>query len=163
MLEGIKLNLGCGTIILPGYVNIDLYNENADRQIDITKPLPFWDETIAEVRASHVLEHFGHMETSRLIKEWTRVLKRGGRFEILVPDLPACMKRFLEDKDGRRWKWWLKTIYGGQWNEGEYHKTGFDQERLIELVTLIGGMKVETIFEQDTSRDPEIHITFIKI
>ena len=52
-----KLNLGCGDLILEGYNNCDLYNPKADTKCDVTK-LPFGNESVEEILAQHIIEHF---------------------------------------------------------------------------------------------------------
>ena len=57
-----KLNLGCGDKILPGYVNVDVAPARAGQKPDVICDLheltPFEDETADEILAVHVVEHF---------------------------------------------------------------------------------------------------------
>jgi predicted SAM-dependent methyltransferase len=57
-----KLNLGCGDKILPGYVNVDVAPSRAGRPPDVLCDLrslgPFEDASADEVLAVHVVEHF---------------------------------------------------------------------------------------------------------
>lgn len=46
--------------------------------------LPFKDKTLDWVYSSHLLEDF--LDWKPLLREWTRVLKRGGHLIILIPD-----------------------------------------------------------------------------
>lgn len=46
--------------------------------------LPFKDKTLDWVYSSHLLEDF--LDWKPLLREWTRVLKRGGNLVILIPD-----------------------------------------------------------------------------
>lgn len=81
-----KLNLGCGNKRLEGYINID-GNPKAkpNMVLDITKELPFKDNSIDEILASHVLEHLEGESFFKLMEEAHRVLKEGGVFKIRVP------------------------------------------------------------------------------
>jgi predicted SAM-dependent methyltransferase len=59
----IRLNLGRGDKILPGYVNVDVAPSRARKQHDVICDLhqlkPFEDASADEVLAVHVVEHFG--------------------------------------------------------------------------------------------------------
>ena len=159
----VRLNLGCGSVYLDDYINIDQTGE-CDLIHDLNKKLPFEDASVSHIYASHVLEHFPYSHTQGLLKDWMRVLKDGGTLHIRVPDLVECCKRFVKNKDGKQWTWWLKTIYGGQWHEGEFHKTGFDKARLIEQVQMAcEHMQIAHEPKVPQTIDPEINIIFKKI
>ena len=63
----IKLHLGCGETILPGYVNIDypkdqhnIMNVSPDLAADLTR-LACRENSIDEIRLHHVFEHFNRI------------------------------------------------------------------------------------------------------
>jgi SAM-dependent methyltransferase len=85
-----KLNLGCGTNRLPGWLNYDA-------ELDITKPLPFLDGTIDFIFAEHVVEHVHQREAFSFFEECHRVLKPGGMIRIAVPSADQIMR--LADDD----------------------------------------------------------------
>jgi SAM-dependent methyltransferase len=83
-----KLNLGCGRDIRPkseGWVNIDVRDgPGVDVRLDLAEgKLPFPDNSVDHVLASHVLEHLHDWEY--LLLEVHRVLKPGGTVEIRAP------------------------------------------------------------------------------
>jgi predicted SAM-dependent methyltransferase len=69
---GLHLNLGCGRSPLEGWVNVDV---TAMPGVDVvanldtcrTVPLPFADDSVSQLRMSHVLEHIG--DTLALMQE----------------------------------------------------------------------------------------------
>ena len=75
-----KLNLGCGTNILPGW-------ENHDQDVDLRKPLPWMDGAADFVLLEHVLEHFNSAIGYSILEECWRVLKPGGVLRVCVPDV----------------------------------------------------------------------------
>lgn len=80
-----KLNIGCGNDILKGYVNVDrlkMNGVNIVHDLD-TFPYPFKDESIEEIRCISILEHV--KDISRVMEEFYRILKKGGRIIINVP------------------------------------------------------------------------------
>lgn len=99
-----KLNLGSGHRLLPGYVNVDIVDERAtvkpDVQCDIRK-LIFEDDSADEILSVHVIEHFYRWEVDALLKEWIRVLKPGGLMVLETPNLEtACRELLKNPKEG---------------------------------------------------------------
>lgn len=82
---GLKLNLGCGEIYLPGYVNCDvLPHVRADKHFDLNVfPYPFEDDSADLIWMDNVLEHLDDL--IRVMGELHRILRTGGRLKILVP------------------------------------------------------------------------------
>jgi len=54
---------------------------------DVRKPLPFQNESLCAIYASHLLEHLYLEEAKRLMKECFRVLQPGGILRMVVPDM----------------------------------------------------------------------------
>jgi predicted SAM-dependent methyltransferase len=85
----LKLNLGCGYYKREGFVNIDRAKEcDPDMVIDLDPPfmplrLPFGDDSVDLIYSHHVLEHI--IRFKELNNECYRVLKVGGKFEVIVP------------------------------------------------------------------------------
>jgi predicted SAM-dependent methyltransferase len=138
----IRLNIGCGGNIRPGYVNIDAFAPGPDFKMDAAH-LAFCDRSCDEIFSSHVLEHLSKHEVLPILREWNRILKTTGMVEIIVPDLPWCMKQWLRLPDSARWEWALDTIFGLQDHPGEFHKTGFSTDRLRQLLVEAGFERIE--------------------
>jgi predicted SAM-dependent methyltransferase len=82
-----KINLGCGKRHLEGHVNIDIQERiKPDLVCDVTKGLPYEDNSVDEVKAYDFLEHIPIGKTVDVIMEIWRVLKPGGKFESYTPD-----------------------------------------------------------------------------
>jgi len=81
-----RLNLGCGFRKIEGYVNIDARKEvKPDKVLDVTKGLPYDDDSVDEVRAYDFLEHIPIGKTVFVISEIWRVLKPEGKLEHFTP------------------------------------------------------------------------------
>lgn len=93
-----KLNLASHGDNREGYINIDFDHPSADLKADVSA-LPFEDDTVDEILAHHILEHFRagtyepHLSNplnpktaQEAVTEWRRVLKTGGKLYIKVPD-----------------------------------------------------------------------------
>ena len=84
-----KLNLGSGSKILKGYVNVDKFQYyNPDVVHDLEKfPYPFEDNSVDEILLSHVLEHIGQNPDvfNNIVKELYRICKNNSIIDIRVP------------------------------------------------------------------------------
>lgn len=79
-----KLNLGCGTDIRDGWINLDIAAlEGVDVVHDISNlPLPFGDNEFDYILAQDILEH---LEYIPLLKDLHRIMKRGATLEVRIP------------------------------------------------------------------------------
>lgn len=117
MNNAIYLNIGCGNVKLTGFINIDL-ELGGDIQCDVTKGLPYADNTVDGIYSEHFIEHLNQTEILSFLRECRRVLKPEGRIRIATPDLDEIVSQYFE----KNWKQpWLEK-YGYQWiqNRAEY-------------------------------------------
>ena len=99
-------------------------------------PLAYGDETVAECRASHILEHFPQNQALNVLKDWARVLKPGGWLKIAVPDFTYIAKEYLEGNvHGLPL---FGYLMGGQLDENDYHKATFNEATVRYLLTEAG-------------------------
>ena len=143
--SAVRLNLGCGDKILPGYVNVDVVESRAGKRPDVLCDLhrlePFADDSADEILAVHVVEHFWRWEVLDILKEWVRVLKPGGRLVLECPNLISACEAFLRDpevaasggKEGQRSMW---VFYGDpQWQDPYMvHRWGYTPKSLVQLM-----------------------------
>jgi len=80
-----KLNLGCGSDIKKGWVNLDSARlEGVDVVHDLrVLPLPFEDSSFDEIVCQDIIEHID--DYAPLLKELHRLLATGGLLHIRVP------------------------------------------------------------------------------
>jgi SAM-dependent methyltransferase len=91
--EGLRLHLGCGHRILPGFVNVDIHSlPHVDHVRNVDDLGIFPDGVASLVYASHVLEYFDRQRAEEVIREWSRVLAPGGVLRIAVPDFDALSR-----------------------------------------------------------------------
>ena len=138
-----KLNLGCGDMILDGWVNCDKHNPKADIKADVLE-LPFENQVFEEVLLSHVIEHVSYRKHMLVYDEIHRVLKDGGKFTLAFPDFMETAKAFLENRNGDRWTWWVQTLYGMQISEGQYHIAPVTTDHALNQLRDSGFGKFET-------------------
>jgi predicted SAM-dependent methyltransferase len=91
-----RLNLGCGNRFIDGWTNVDFTSHSPSvQQHDLSKGIPFADNSFDLVYHSHVLEHFSKLDGLTFIRECYRVLVPGGHIRIAVPDLEMLAKLYL--------------------------------------------------------------------
>ena len=123
----IKLNLGSGNKLIDDYINIDISDGN------LVYPLSdFKDESVDEIRASHILEHFSFRDTVKILIEWNRVLKLDGVIKISVPDFNIIITHYLNHPIMEGY------LFGGQIDEYDFHKALFTENKLITLLLNTG-------------------------
>ena len=84
-----KLNLGCGSKIYDGFINVDKFDlYNIDIQHDLEKfPYPFENNSVEEIMLIHVLEHIGQEPDTfiKILREIYRICKNQALIKIAVP------------------------------------------------------------------------------
>ena len=130
-----KLNIGCGVWRPAGYTTYDMYDTTADVQGDARK-LPYSDNSIEEILASHLLEHFDFKEAFGVLEEWKRVLIPGGRLILEVPNLENICRNFVDDPSSRV-NLYIQ-IFGAPWFPGHEHKFGYSPEQLVWTLQTAG-------------------------
>jgi len=159
----LKLNLGCGDQILGGYINCDMYNAKADMQFD-AKEIPYEDDTVDEIFASHLLEHFSYAEIDGILKEWKRALKPGGKLVIETPDAYHSYKRFCEAYE-KGDTFWQNKLYGHlhafPWVEGQVHKFLFTENQLGVFLSQAGFINAKRVIPDSfysVNNPPELYL-----
>ena len=134
--KALRLNIGCSTEKRLNETGLDLEKfSTVDVHTDTGYP-PFKDEVFDYVFSSHLHEHFTRLEVGSVLDEWFRVLKVGGVFEIIYPNLHMEALRFFIKPDTRA----LNLIFSSPITQTKFdgHKTGFSYKMLIQLMKMRG-------------------------
>ena len=143
-----KLHLGCGWRDFgDDWVHIDGGDYDHLNYHDITK-LPFKDESADLIYASHVLEYFDREEAVPILREWVRVLKKGGILRIAVPDFEAMAIMYVMTRntiEQHRLANFIGPLYGKMQmgNQTIYHKTAYDFSDLSLMLKCLGIQSVK--------------------
>jgi predicted SAM-dependent methyltransferase len=92
----LKLQLGCGANILPGWINTDNQPSVRADYLDFTQQFPFVSNMMAAVFCEHTIEHITSAEAVRMVGEVFRVLKPGGWFRVVTPSLDRICQMLLD-------------------------------------------------------------------
>ena len=95
-----KLHLGCGKRFIDGFVHIDAVDyPHIDHVATIDNLSFIQDNTVDLIYSCHVIEHFKRRDLPRVLKEWHRVMKKGGTFRVSVPDFKKLCEIYLKYDD----------------------------------------------------------------
>src|SRR5262245_43505689 len=64
----LRLNVGCGSGIKLGWINVDLWANEADLHLDLRESFPFRDESVSFIYSEHFFEHLEYPDqTSKFL------------------------------------------------------------------------------------------------
>jgi len=169
------LNIGSFINCIPSsetdcWINIDkmdLYNfAEANgynfQQLDVLGGLPFEDESIDVILASHFLEHLNREEGERFLKECFRVLKPKGVIRLSVPDSKLLVQKYLKGEIMEYKHVNIGVEDARDESEALFHlllaghQTIYDEESLKRLLKKAGFIKVKRMpFNKSRSKTIE--------
>lgn len=134
-----KLNLGCAKDIKEGYLNIDVYDHPLVKKADVRDLSFLEDESIEEIYAKDILEHMSYQDGKKAIKEWSRVLKSGGKIFIQTINLDKQIECYylgiwtIEDLNHM-------VFAGGSWIDEhpkceDFHKCAYNTKLISHLLS----------------------------
>lgn len=132
----LKLNIGCGPDKRHDFINIDINPSwNPDLVCDV-KSLPYPPDSVDEILASDILEHFSFRETVNVLENWYKVLKPCGQLIIKTPNIDTIIDSYqvkripIEEM--------VRKLYGNQDSENNVHYAGFNPSFLKTLLVSVG-------------------------
>ena len=138
----IKINLGCGWRDFgKDWIHIDGGNYPHLDSKDIFN-LPYGDNSIDLIYASHVIEYFDREEILDVLNKWKSKLKLGGTLRLAVPNFKEIARLYLTE--GYDLSKFLGPLYG-KMEMGDkiiYHKTTYDFTELKSILNKCGFSKV---------------------
>ena len=146
----LKLSLGCWTRDFgPEWTHIDGGHYDHIHSHDIVN-LPFEDDSVDLIYASHVFEYFDREEGFEVLKKWFSKLKPGGTLRIAVPDFESMARLYVGGEYPLNN--FLGPLFGKMKmdNENIYHKTTYDLYSLSELLKSAGFSNIKLYDWRDT-------------
>ncbi|MBD1937497.1 methyltransferase domain-containing protein [Microcoleus sp. FACHB-68] len=156
-MQSLKLHIG-GQEPHPDWKILDIEpRPEVDYIADAADLSQFASNSVDVIYASHVLEHFYYginNELGNTLGEWHRVLKPGGRLLVSVPDLQTLCWLYLHPNLTVIERHHLmRIIFGGQTNEYDVHKIGFDAGTLALYLAEAGFEEYEQVSEFNLFND----------
>ncbi|MBI4984936.1 MAG: hypothetical protein HZC24_06215 [Rhodocyclales bacterium] len=107
---------------------------------DIRDLSMFRPNSVAEIYASHVLEHVDQKSMPNVLRGLRRILRKpGGCLMISVPDLEVLCRQFLDaGLDATARVHVMRMMFGGQVDAHDHHQIGLYFDHLADLLTMAG-------------------------
>ena len=155
-----KLNLGSNDVIFEGFINVDIRKiDSVNLVTDVLTLNCVRDNSIEQIVAHNILEHFADDKTDKILGSWLSKLAPGGSIEIGVPDGEVIFNRYLRGEaspaSGKQgWPAVIHSIFGNleilkKWHGEDYerymHHTLFCETYLREKMTHAGFKKITKV------------------
>ncbi len=135
----IKIHLGCGKRILPGYINQDIQPfPGVDLLCDL-RELPFEDNSVDFMYSCANIEHFGRNEYKGVLAHWFSKLKPGSILRLSTADFESACERYLETKNLEEL---LGLIVGGQKDDYDWHGMVYDFDLMKKSLEEVGFINI---------------------
>lgn len=155
-----KLEIGCGQKPTRGYLHQDVSPQKGVSLDYICNPweIEMPNNSLSEVIALGVVEHLRYNEVKSTLRKINDLLGKGGSFVFDVPDMKIWSEYLYNTTHGMSNKnpfpdshiW--ATIYGWQRWQGDEHKSGWTEKKLIQEVKDAGYSKIKSGVEVFTRR-----------
>jgi predicted SAM-dependent methyltransferase len=158
-----KIEFGCGeTPRHPEFKSCDVRDVPG---VDFV--CPAWEidkkvkkNSVDEIFSRHFFEHLTFDQGKVVLSKWYKILKNGGRMEMILPNLDYHIKQWVSKSDLTHA---LAGFYG--WQRGEFddtwdtHKSGYNFDTLSQL---LHENKFRDIVRLKTPKGRHLHIACFK-
>lgn len=104
--------------------------------------LPFAPESVDEILAVEVIEHFGIADRGAVLDHWFTILKPGGSLRLTVPDAEACAQSIdygiategCSKAEAAEARFALRHLLGSRKDSYSFHLSGFTRDGLKRLL-----------------------------
>jgi hypothetical protein len=98
----------------------------------------YYASSLMHHNSNHVLEHFTREETPQVLREWVRILKPGGEFQIIVPNLEWAAERIRDGVIDDNVLNVFYSVWSPKQPPEQYHKMGFTPKTIVKYLTDAG-------------------------
>jgi predicted SAM-dependent methyltransferase len=146
-IDGLKLHLGCGPHILPGWRNLDLDPVDGASAWNAQDGLPFPTGVVSFIFSEHFIEHLSLAAAVKFLDECARVLCPNGIMRVATPDLEHLIQTYQLN---RLEEWhdvnWAPRSRADMMNEGMRlwgHQYIYDHDCLESVLVQAGFARIQ--------------------
>jgi predicted SAM-dependent methyltransferase len=140
----IRVNLGCGHKPIEGYLNVD---QRALPKVDIRADildLPFEQNTVQEIFAAHLVEHFTAQSLrTEVLPYWHSLLAPQGVLRLIAPNAQAMIMAYANQK--MPFDQLTTVLLGMQEYDGDFHFAMLSPENLTKLLQEAGFADIQLL------------------
>jgi len=116
--------------------------------------------SVSDVYSRHFFEHLTFHQGSLTLKSWFKILKTGGRVEMILPNMMFHIKQWLDKSNQEHanagfWGW-QRDNSDWVW---DIHKSGYDKDTLKTCVEKHNFKNYKSL---DTDSSKHLHVEFFK-
>jgi predicted SAM-dependent methyltransferase len=165
--RGRRLNIGCGRIKKPGYLNVDIdVSVSPDVVFSLSEPLPFGSDVFDQIEAYHVVEHIYPWTARDTLKDLWRILRPGGKLAIECPNIEfACASLTRSSDYGWDSQMGMWAIYGdpNAKNPLQMHHWGYTPLTLSNILQNVGFVGIKRESPESHVPERDFRIVAIKL
>jgi len=172
----LQLNLGCGSKVKPGWLNLDL-SPWADYRLDLRRELPLPDLSCAIIYSEHFLEHLEYPTiASSFLKDCHRLLQPGGVIQLSVPDSEPPLRAYSTENSVAYFRSVTVRAWHDDWchtplehinyhfrqsasnrppHSPEYHHFAYDYETMHKALSAAGFVEISRRAFDEQMDSPE--------
>lgn len=152
-----KLNIGAGKQTWPDFFCIDaVQHPKASRPLDLLYRFDFWSdgglkekipvppEMAEELHCYHFIEHVYAWEAPAVIDEFKRLLKKGGKLILELPDIEKAARNLIKGDTDQMCMW---PLYGDPGTKDKFmcHRWGYTPKTIKELLRQSGFRDIKVL------------------
>ena len=127
----LKLNLGSGKKELDGYINIDAIKHSDTTIVADILNLDYSDNSVDEIYSEHVVEHLDKNELDLFFSEASRMLKLGGKLQIIAPSMRSVILAYVNKEININYL--DNFLFALHEHKYDFHKQGIYKEKFEKL------------------------------
>lgn len=155
-----KLNLGSGDKVKPGYVNVDIRPEGHPDIVADIRTVAFPGNQFDEILMFDLIEHVSYVEGKALLRRCSEWLAPNGVLLLHTGNMAYCALCLAEGEDREAMRWVFGTLGEGETNYlYGYHRWGYSKASITNTLEQVG---LEVLYAEADCDGYGLRVTAVK-